>query len=98
MSLPAKYESLYSFLCAEFAEADLEGLTDEAVLLNCLKPQLQQWHRTVIAQGKAALAAEPFPWEAIADYANRYFETEMEARVWLTQILDRLEQHLESGC
>lgn len=89
-----EYESLYSFLCAEFAEADLEGLTDEAVILNCLEPQLQQWHRTVIAQGRAVLAAQPFPWEAIADYANRHFESKAEARVWLTQILDGLEQQL----
>ncbi|WP_072621214.1 hypothetical protein [Spirulina major] len=88
------YESLYSFLCAEFAEADWEGLSDEAVLLNCLAPQLQPWHRTVIAEGRAVLAAQPFPWEAIAHYANRHFETEAAARAWLTQILDGLEQHL----
>lgn len=90
-----EYESFYSFLCAEFAEADLEGLTDEAVVLNCLEPQLQEWHRTVIAQGRAVLALRPFPWAAIADYANRHLETEAEARVWLTQVLDALEQHLD---
>jgi hypothetical protein len=88
------YESLCSFLCAEFAEADWEGLTDEAVLLNCLAPHLQPWHRTVIAEGRAALAAEPFSWEAIAHYANRHFETEAAAKTWLTRILDQLEQHL----
>jgi hypothetical protein len=94
MSGSPDYESLYSFLSAEFAEADWEGFTDEAVLRNCLAPQLQPWHRTVIAEGRVALAAQPFPWEAIADYANRHFETEAAARAWLTQILDQLEQHI----
>lgn len=96
MSLQAEYESLCSFLAAEFADADLANLTDAAVVSNCVELQLVSWHRTVIAQGRAALAAQPFPWEAIADYANRHFETESEARAWLTQMLDQLEQHLGS--
>jgi|GEM_PF-2163204 len=95
MSQEPNYENLYSFLCGEFAEADFEGKSDIEVVLECSNPELTNWHRSIIAEGRVALASPSFPWKNVGDYANRHFETEEGARKWLTQILDLLESHVE---
>lgn len=91
MSQEPNYENLYSFLCGEFAEADFEGKSDTEVILSCNNPELVSWHRSIIDEGRVALASPSFPWKDVGNYANRYFETEEAARKWLTQILDLLE-------
>ncbi|AOY84078.1 MAG: hypothetical protein F6K63_27140 [Moorea sp. SIO1G6] len=95
MSQKPNYENLYSFLAGEFAEADFEGKSDQEVVLGCNNPELAKWHRTIIAEGRVALASRSFPWKDVGDYANRHFETEESARKWLTEMLDLLESGLD---
>lgn len=94
MPLNPSNENLYSFLAAEFADADLEGKSDEEVVRNCPTPDLVQWHRQIINEGRTTLNSSSFPWQEIGDYANRYFESEEEAKKWLTEILNRLEDEV----
>jgi len=82
---------LFSFLAAEFADADLDGKSDEELVRDCVQTGLADWHRGIIAEGLALLNVPNFPWCKVGDYANRYFETETEAREWLTTILEGLE-------
>ncbi|MBD2777255.1 hypothetical protein [Iningainema tapete] len=96
MTLEPKCEELYSFLSSEFADADFEGKSDEEVVRNTVTPNLIEWHRTIIAEGRAALNSSSFPWRTVGDYANRYFETEEDARIWLTQVLNQLELCVDS--
>lgn len=91
MTPEPKYEELYSFLSSEFADADFEGKSDEEVVRDTVTPNLVKWHRTIIAEGRAALNSSSFPWSTVGDYANRYFETEEDARIWLIQMLNQLE-------
>ena len=95
MSQELEYENLFSFLCAEFAEADFEDKTDEEAVLSCTDPKLTQWHQAILTEGRTALASGYFPWEKVGDYANRQFETEAAARTWLTHMLDLLQSCLE---
>lgn len=83
---------LLSFLAAEFADADLDGKNDEQVVRGCVQAGLANWHRGIIAEGRALLSTPNFPWQQVGDYANRYFETETEAREWLTNVLEVLEE------
>lgn len=85
---------LLSFLAAEFADADLDGKSDEEVVRGCVQAGLADWHRGIIAEGRALLNTPNFPWQQVGDYANRYFETETEAREWLTNMLEVLEEHV----
>jgi hypothetical protein len=85
---------LYAFLASEFADADLEGKTDEEVVRSCISPLLRQWHSTILAQGRAALASSAFPWREVADYANRDLRSEEAVAEWLTAMLDLLEHCL----
>lgn len=96
MTSEPKYENLYSFLSSEFADADLEGKSDEDVVRKTTTPNLVPWHRTIIAEGRTALESPSFPWRQVGDYANRYFETEQAARKWLTQVLNQLEDRVDS--
>ncbi|HEY9672137.1 MAG TPA: hypothetical protein V6D11_11875 [Waterburya sp.] len=96
MTSEPSYENLYSFLSSEFADADLAGKSDEEVVRDSTTPNLVEWHRTIITEGRAALGSPSFPWRKVGDYGNRYFETEEAARKWLTQILDQLEHGVDS--
>ena len=83
---------LFSFLAAEFADADFDGKSDEEIAGGCVQDSLTGWHRGIIAEGRALLNTPNFPWHKVGDYANRYFETETQAREWLTNILEVLER------
>lgn len=83
---------LMSFLAAEFADADLEGKSDEEVVRGCSQAGLGEWHGRIIAEGWALLSTPDFPWQQVGDYANRYFESEIEAREWLTNVLEVLDE------
>jgi hypothetical protein len=96
MTSEPKYENLYSFLSSDFADADLEGKSDEQVVLDSTTPNLVEWHRTIIAEGRSALNSPSFAWRRVGDYANRYFETEEAARNWLTQVLNQLECRVDN--
>ena len=85
---------LFSFLAAEFADADLDGKSDEEVVRGCAQYSLADWHRGIIVEGRALLSTPNFPWQQVGDYANRYFETETEAREWLTNVLEVLEEYV----
>ncbi len=83
---------LLSFLVAEFADAGLAGKSDEEIAQSCVHAPLADWHRGIIAEGRVLLNTSNFPWEQIGDYANRYFETETEAREWLANVLEALDE------
>ena len=83
-------DALYGFLASEFADADLEGKTDDEVVRSCITPLRTQWHGQVLAQGRAALASSAFPWREVAHYANRDLRTEEAVAEWLTTMLDLL--------
>ena len=68
MTSEPKYENLYSFLSSEFADADLESKTDEQVVLDSTTPNLVEWHRTIITEGRTALNSPSFPWRRVGDY------------------------------
>lgn len=87
-------DDLCAFLASEFADADLEGKTDEEVVRSCITPLRTQWHGQVLAQGRAALASSAFPWREVAHYANRDLRTEEAVAKWLTAMLDLLEHCL----
>ncbi len=87
-------DALYGFLASEFADADLEGKTDEQVVRSCITPLRTQWHGQVLAQGRAALASSALPWREVAHYANRDLRTEKSVTEWLTAMLDLLEHSL----
>lgn len=91
------YENLYGFLAGQFADADLAGWSDEEAACASLAPDTATWHRRVLAEGRAALAAPSFPWHAVADHANRVLDTEEDARAWLSRMLDVLEREIERG-
>lgn len=91
------YEDLYGFLAGQFADADLAGWSDEEAVCASLAPDTIAWHRQVLAAGRAALASPAFPWRKVADYANRVFDAEDEARAWLSRMLDLLEEQLGKG-
>ena len=82
---------LFGFLAAEFSDSDLDGKSDEEVARGCVRASLVDWHRGIIAEGRALLNAPDFPWRRVGDFANRYFETETEAREWLGNVLDVLD-------
>jgi len=88
------YEDLFSFLTAEFADADFEGKTDADVVQACVKPELAGWYRRILKEGHAILKRRQFPWQEVSDYANRDFMSEEDVRAWLQSILDLLEQRL----
>ena len=90
-------DDLYAFLASEFADADLAGKTDEAVVRTCITRLRREWHGQVLSQGRAALASSVFPWRQVADYANRDLRTEQAAAAWLTAMLDLLEQCLNDA-
>ena len=88
------FDDLYGFLASEFADADLEGKTDEEVVRSCITPLRTQWHGRVLAQGRAALVSSAFPWRDVAHYANRDLRTQEAVAKWLTAMLDLLEHCL----
>jgi hypothetical protein len=87
---------LYGFLAGEFADADIDALSDAEIIRRAASPDAAEWLRLVLASGRAMLTAHPFPWRKIASYANRTLADERAARQWLGEILDLLRQELET--
>ncbi len=90
-----RFDDLYGFLAAEFADADLSGMSDADVVRRRATPDAREWLHRVLADGRRALRTQPFPWRKIASYANRDFATAAEARAWLAEMLDLLEREIE---
>lgn len=90
-----KLEALDGYLAGNFAEADLAGLTDEQAAVAGLSRATLEWHRQVLRQGQAALTEPQLDWRHIADYANRNFRSEQEARAWLTRMMAALKRGIE---
>lgn len=88
-----RFDDLYGFLAAEFADADLAAMSDADIVRRCVTPDALEWLRRALAEGRGALRASPFPWKKIASYANRDFAA-AEARAWLTEMLDLLEREI----
>src|SRR6185312_262478 len=89
-----RFDDLYGFLAAEFADADLSGMSDAEIVRRAVTAEALDWLRRVLAEGRRALRASPFPWKKIASYANRDFAVATQARAWLTEMLDLLEREI----
>jgi len=91
MSLEEQYPVLFQFFAGYFPEADLDGLTDIEVVAD-FKQKNPQYviQETQIALGK--IPNEVAVLQEIADEANRYFETTVEAWEWVQMIRGELEK------
>lgn len=86
---------LDGYLAANFADADLAGLTDEQAAVQYVSRATLDWHRSVLREGRAALAASRVDYRRIAEYANRGFTNEKQARVWLSRMMDVLQKAID---
>lgn len=87
-------DDFYGYLAGQFADADLAGQTDEQAAVDGLTPETRAAYKNVLSQGRAILASPVVDWRKIADYANRRFGDESEARRWLTRMMDLLDDAL----
>lgn len=92
----SKTDALEGYLAGQFADADLAGQTDEQAAVDGLSKESLAAYREVLRQGRAVLSSPAVDWQRIADYANRRFDGEADARRWLTHIMDVLEQALKT--
>ncbi len=90
-------DDFYGYLAGQFADADLAGQTDEQAAVDGLTPETRAAYENVLSLGRAILASPTIEWSKIADYANRRFGTEREARRWLTHMMDVLEKALRKS-
>jgi hypothetical protein len=86
---------LYGYLAGQFADADLAGQTDTQAAVDGLSATTKAAYGDVLRQGRAVLASSSIDWRRIADYANRRFSNEAEARAWLTRMMDLLDAALK---
>jgi hypothetical protein len=89
------HDALYGYLAGQFADADLLGHTDEQAAIDGVSSETKAAYVQVLQQGRSMLAARPFDWRRVGDYANRIFKHEDEARHWLTRMMGLLEKALE---
>lgn len=89
------HDALYGYLAAQFADADLLGLSDEQAVVDGLTPETKAAYREVLDQGRTVLASRPLDWRRVSDYANRIFKNEEDARQWLTRMMDLLDAALK---
>lgn len=89
------HDALYGYLAAQFADADLLGLTDEQAAMDGLTQETKAAYSDVLDQGRAVLASRPLDWRRVSDYANRIFKNEEDARQWLTRMMDLLDEALK---
>lgn len=87
-------DALYGYLAGQFADADLAGQTDEQAAVDGLSNETRAAYQEVLKQGRAVLASPTLDWRTIADYANRRFADESEARRWLARMMDLLDNAL----
>lgn len=90
-------DSFNGYLAGQFADADLAGQTDEQAAVDGLRPETRAAYEDVLKEGRAILASPALEWRMIADYANRRFGDENEARSWLTHMMDVLEETLRKS-
>src|SRR5437016_1472002 len=91
LSFRAAYPALWQFLVANFPDADLEGLKDEEAARRYAASANPEERASAVAEGRALMAAEPFPWQAVGEEANRRFSGPGEARLWLHSMLRIVE-------
>lgn len=90
-------DALYGYLAGQFADADLAGQTDEQAAVDGVTSETRAAYEDVLKEGRAILASPALEWRMIADYANRRFGDEDEARSWLTHMMDVLEETLRKS-
>ncbi|HYD99434.1 MAG TPA: hypothetical protein VEH84_08630, partial [Alphaproteobacteria bacterium] len=83
---------LFGFLVATFGDSDFTGLADAEVARRAAAPALVPWHRALVAEGRALLAGPAFPDRAVAQAANRHFESPEAAQAWFAAMLDALAE------
>lgn len=88
-------DAFYGYLAGQFADADLAGQTDAQAAVDGLSTTTKDAYGDVLRQGYAVLASPPIDWQRIADYANRRFRNEAEAREWLTRMMNLLDAALK---
>ena len=85
-----KYSSLWTFFIVYFS--DPVDYVDELKIVNDLKKDVSSKFIADIQKQISFLKEEnPFPWQAIGEKANRYFECEADAREWLYEVSSALK-------
>lgn len=82
-----QWMSLLGYLAGNFSDTDLP---DEKAAVEGLNKNTVGWYKEVLQEGRGVLKV-PFDWRQIPNYANRTFDTEDKALVWLEQMMDTLE-------
>jgi hypothetical protein len=88
-------DDLYGYLAGQFADAALLGQTDEQAAVAGVSAETKAAATDVLTQGHAVLASPSLDWGSIGDYANRRFNNEAEARIWLTRMMNLLDAALK---
>lgn len=91
MILQEKHPLLFDFFAGYFPDADLDGLTDNDVVLQFIANN----NKDIIEKTKASLytldTTNHLLLEDIANEANRYFETNKETKNWIEMIKTSFE-------
>lgn len=87
-----QWTSLLGYLAGNFSDTDL---SDEKAAVDGLNENTVGWYKEVLQQGRGVLK-ESFDWQQIPDYANRTFDTQDKALVWLEKMMDTLESGIKS--
>lgn len=92
MSLRASHPQLANLLASWFAEADLDGLDDEALVQRYALTADAAERAAVRAQARDLAGAAELPLTSLTRLANRRFASPEQARTWLNELAARLER------
>lgn len=87
-----KFPMLSPILATEFPEADFEGVSDKDIVINIGSSSSKEYVGALLAEGNLMLNSIESFWEIIGSEANRNFESPNQARQWLFQILEWLDE------
>ncbi len=88
-SFSKTYPALYSFLSAGFPDHD--GMPDEEIVAEYLNENPDE-KVSIITEGRQLLSGDHTLQNGIGYLANRYFGSQKDAKKWLLDILEMVEQ------
>lgn len=92
-----KYRNLWSLLGCSFVETDPAITPDAEAVGNELDGVGAKHIAPILSDYQALLEEDEFPWEQIADAANRLLQSEPEARAWLVAIMNVVQQRYDEA-
>ncbi len=85
------YERLFNFLGSWFPDMDLEGVTEEDIVMEYKKTVPSSEIQKMIVEAEEVLDEIEDYWKKIEYETNLYFETPEQAATWLKKIIDLLK-------